>query len=89
MFKTSAASYAKDASGIDVNAGLIPTGTTSVLNKSTEIFSLTVTLGKLSHQGLKEAEVAKLVAGAEIELRKDPTCAARLPAGVPPEQSNI
>ena len=27
--------------------------------------------------------------GAEIELRKDPTCAARLPAGVPPEQSNI
>ena len=27
--------------------------------------------------------------GAEIELRKDPTCAARLPSGVPPEQSNI
>ena len=27
--------------------------------------------------------------GAEIELRKDPTCAARLPAGVPPEQSNL
>lgn len=27
--------------------------------------------------------------GADIELRKDPTCAARLPAGVPPEQSNI
>ena len=26
---------------------------------------------------------------AEIELRKNPTCAARLPAGVPPEQSNI
>ncbi|HEY1146150.1 MAG TPA: 4,5-DOPA dioxygenase extradiol [Allosphingosinicella sp.] len=27
--------------------------------------------------------------GADIELRKDPTCAARLPAGVPPEQTNI
>lgn len=27
--------------------------------------------------------------GAEIELRKNPTCAARLPAGVPPEQTNI
>lgn len=27
--------------------------------------------------------------GAEMELRKDPTCAARLPAGVPPEQTNI
>ncbi|RIV88108.1 4,5-DOPA dioxygenase extradiol [Aurantiacibacter zhengii] len=26
---------------------------------------------------------------AEIELRKNSTCAARLPAGVPPEQSNI
>ena len=59
----------KDASGIDINARLIPTGTTPVLYKGTEIFSLTVTLGKLTHQGLKEAEVAKLVAGAEIELR--------------------
>ncbi len=27
--------------------------------------------------------------GAEIELSKDPACAARLPPGVPPEQSNI
>ena len=27
--------------------------------------------------------------GAEIELRKDPTCAARLPEGVPPEQTNM
>lgn len=27
--------------------------------------------------------------GAEVELRKDPTCAARLPAGVPPEQTNM
>ena len=27
--------------------------------------------------------------GAEVELRKDPTCAARLPAGVPPERSNM
>ena len=27
--------------------------------------------------------------GADIELRKDPSCAARLPAGVPPEQTNI
>ncbi|RYG88392.1 MAG: 4,5-DOPA dioxygenase extradiol, partial [Alphaproteobacteria bacterium] len=27
--------------------------------------------------------------GAAIDLRNDPTCAARLPAGVPPEQSNI
>lgn len=26
---------------------------------------------------------------AAVELRKDPGCAARLPAGVPPEQSNI
>ena len=59
----------KDASGIDINARLIPTGTTPVLYKGTEIFSLTVTLGKLTHQGLKEAEVAKLVPGTEIELR--------------------
>ena len=59
----------KDASGIDINARLIPTGTTPVLYKGTEIFSLTVTLGKLTHQGLKEAEVSKLVAGAKIELR--------------------
>ena len=58
-----------DASGIDINARLIPTDTTPVLNKSTEIFSITVTLGKLTHQGLKEDAVAKLVAGAEIELR--------------------
>lgn len=41
----------KDASGIDINARLIPTGTAPVLHKGTEIFSLTVTLGKLSHQG--------------------------------------
>jgi 4,5-DOPA dioxygenase extradiol len=27
--------------------------------------------------------------GAEVELRKDPCCAARLPAGVPPEQTNM
>ncbi len=27
--------------------------------------------------------------GAEVELRKDPTCAAVLPAGVPPEQTNM
>lgn len=27
--------------------------------------------------------------GAEIELRKDATCAARLPEGVPPEQTNM
>jgi 4,5-DOPA dioxygenase extradiol len=27
--------------------------------------------------------------GAELELRKDATCAARLPPGVPPEESNI
>ena len=27
--------------------------------------------------------------GADVELRKDPTCAARLPAGVPPEQTNM
>ena len=27
--------------------------------------------------------------GAEVELRKDPTCAARLPEGVPPEQTNM
>jgi 4,5-DOPA dioxygenase extradiol len=27
--------------------------------------------------------------GADVELRKDPTCAARLPPGVPPLQSNI
>jgi 4,5-DOPA dioxygenase extradiol len=27
--------------------------------------------------------------GAGIELRKHPTCAARLPAGVPPDQTNI
>lgn len=26
---------------------------------------------------------------AELELRKDPTCAARLPDGVPPDQTNI
>lgn len=26
---------------------------------------------------------------ADIQLREDPTCAARLPAGVPPEQTNI
>ena len=39
------------------------------MNKGTEIVSITVTLGKLTHQGLKEAEVAKLVPGAEIELR--------------------
>ena len=59
----------KDASGIDINARLIPTGTTPVLYKGTEIFSLTVTLGKITHQGLKEAEVSKLVPGAEVELR--------------------
>ena len=59
----------KDASGIDINARLIPTGTTPVLYKSNEIFSLTVSLGKITHQGLKEAEVAKLVPGADIELR--------------------
>ena len=27
--------------------------------------------------------------GADVELCKDPTCAARLPAGVPPEQTNM
>ena len=27
--------------------------------------------------------------GADVELRKDATCAARLPAGVPPEQTNM
>ena len=27
--------------------------------------------------------------GADVELRKDPTCSARLPAGVPPEQTNM
>jgi 4,5-DOPA dioxygenase extradiol len=27
--------------------------------------------------------------GAEVELRKDPACAARLPAGVPPDQTNM
>ena len=27
--------------------------------------------------------------GADVELRKDPTCAAQLPPGVPPEQTNI
>lgn len=27
--------------------------------------------------------------GVDLELRKDPTCAARLPPGVPPDQSNI
>jgi 4,5-DOPA dioxygenase extradiol len=27
--------------------------------------------------------------GAEVELRKDAACAARLPAGVPPEQTNM
>ena len=27
--------------------------------------------------------------GAEMELRKDPTCAALLPDGVPPEQTNM
>jgi 4,5-DOPA dioxygenase extradiol len=27
--------------------------------------------------------------GADLELRKHPTCAARLPANVPPEQTNI
>jgi 4,5-DOPA dioxygenase extradiol len=27
--------------------------------------------------------------GADMELRKDPTCAARLPAGVPPTQTNM
>ena len=59
----------KDALGIDINARLTPTGTTPVLYKSTEIFSITVTLSKLTHLGLKEAEVGKLVPGAEIELR--------------------
>lgn len=27
--------------------------------------------------------------GAEVELRKDPSCAAQLPEGVPPEQTNM
>lgn len=27
--------------------------------------------------------------GADVELRKDPICAARLPAGVPPDQTNM
>lgn len=27
--------------------------------------------------------------GAGVELRKDPTCASRLPAGVPPDQTNM
>jgi len=26
---------------------------------------------------------------ADVPLRKDPACAARLPEGVPPEQTNI
>ena len=58
----------KDVSGIDVNARLIPTGTTPVMQKSTDIFSLTVTLGRITQKGLKEAAVAKLNSGAEVEL---------------------
>lgn len=27
--------------------------------------------------------------GAEMELRKDPTCGARLPEGMPPDQTNM
>lgn len=27
--------------------------------------------------------------GADAELRKDPTCAAQTPAGVPPEKTNM
>jgi 4,5-DOPA dioxygenase extradiol len=27
--------------------------------------------------------------GADVELRRDPACAAHLPAGVPPEQTNM
>lgn len=27
--------------------------------------------------------------GADVELRKDPTCAAQIPAGVPPQQTNM
>ena len=27
--------------------------------------------------------------GAAVELRKDPGCAARLPEGVPPEETNM
>ena len=27
--------------------------------------------------------------GADVELRKDPTCAAQLPADIPPDQTNM
>ena len=54
--------------GIDVNARLMTTDGTPVLKKSTDVFDLTLTLGKITHQGLKEKAVTDLAPGAEVEL---------------------
>lgn len=58
----------KTETGIDVNARLIPTDMTPVLNKSTDIVSITLTLGKIKHEGLKEKAVNDLSPGAEVDL---------------------
>lgn len=53
---------------VQVNAKLIHTGVTPTLLKATNIVSLTLTLGKITHKGLKEAAVQSIVPGAELEL---------------------
>ena len=58
----------KTETGIDVNARLIPTDMTPVLNKSTDLVSITLTLGKITQKGLREKAVADLSPGAEVEL---------------------
>ena len=55
-------------SGVDVNARLIATDTTPVLSKSTEVFNITLTLGKITQKGLKEKAVNEICPGVEVEL---------------------
>ena len=58
----------KTEAGIDVNARLITTNMTPVLFKSTQLFSITLTLGRITQKGLKEKAVSDLSPGAEVEL---------------------
>jgi len=55
-------------SGVDVHARLVDTGVTPVLYKSTEVISLTATLGRITQRGLKEKAVNELVPGAKIKF---------------------
>ena len=56
------------ANGVDVNACLVATDTSPVILKATEIFNLTLTLGKITQKGLKEKAVADIAPGAEVLL---------------------